>query len=51
MPNGVFLYVKEHPNAFGYNTIDFYQQLKMLSNVKLIGYSENTFDLIIRSIW
>lgn len=50
MPNGVFLYVKEHPNAFGYNTIDFYQQLKMLSNVKLIGYSENTFDLIIRSI-
>ena len=50
LPNNTWLYVKEHPNAYGYNRLDFYQQLRMLPNVKLIAYQNNTFDLLLQSI-
>lgn len=50
LPNNVFLYVKEHPNAFGYNLRDFYRQLELLPNVRLIHYAEDIQKLLVKSL-
>ena len=46
LPADVYLYVKEHKSALGDRSLKFYRELKKIPNIKLIGHTENTFDLI-----
>lgn len=46
LPQGVKLYVKDHISAWGYPSIDFYQKLCKLPNVRLLGPNEPTKQLI-----
>lgn len=46
LPEGAFLYVKEHPFMFGYRAKDFYERLKSIPSVKLIAPWENSLQLI-----
>lgn len=50
LPTGYFLYVKEHPSAFGYNPRDFYREVQRLPNVKLISPYENSLQLVSQSV-
>lgn len=50
LPSGSWLYVKDHPSAIGYPSIDFYRQISFLPNVKLISPQEDTKSLIASSI-
>lgn len=49
LPVNCWLYVKEHPAAFGRNSVEFYGELKKIVNVKLISPNENTQNLIVKS--
>ena len=46
LPLNSKLYVKEHPSLFPHKSISFYKKIKKISNVFLIGPSENNFKLI-----
>ncbi|MCR4943548.1 MAG: capsular biosynthesis protein, partial [Clostridium sp.] len=46
MPIGMKLYVKDHPHAFGYFSLDFYKKIKRIPNVKLIHCDENVNLLV-----
>ncbi|MCQ8228298.1 capsular polysaccharide export protein, LipB/KpsS family [Pantoea trifolii] len=48
LPQGVFLYVKDHISAWGYPSLDFYNKLKKLPNVKILAPTEQT-KLLIKS--
>ncbi len=49
LPDGYKLYVKAHPNGFGYEGIKFYKRIKAIPRVKLIHYSINPTELISKS--
>ena len=49
LPAGYMLYVKEHPNAVGYNELDFYKKVHYLPNVKLMSHTLNVRDFIVKS--
>lgn len=46
LPPGCWLYVKEHPSAVGYPTLEFYEKVSKLPNVRLIPPGGNTKQLI-----
>lgn len=46
LPEGCRLYVKDHISAWAYPSLDFYQRLKRLPNVRLMGPNEATKQLI-----
>ncbi|MFR0653183.1 hypothetical protein SB719_01080 [Pantoea sp. SIMBA_079] len=46
LPQGYKLYVKDHVSAWGYPSIKFYNDLKKLPNVNILGPNENTKKLI-----
>lgn len=46
LPEGVRLYVKDHISAWGYPTLDFYQRIKRLPNVRLLEPNAPTKKLI-----
>lgn len=46
LPVGRKLYVKDHVSAYGFQSLDFYQRLKQLPNVVLLGPNEPTKELI-----
>jgi hypothetical protein len=50
LPEGVRLYVKDHVSSFGLQSLEFYESLCRLPNVRLLSYSENTKKLIKESI-
>lgn len=50
LPLGTYLYVKEHTSAFGRRELKFYQMLKKLHNVRILGPWNNTDLLIVNSI-
>jgi len=49
LPFPMKLYVKEHPNAIGARSMNFYKTLKRIPNVVLISPGENLQNLIKRS--
>lgn len=46
LPPGCWLYVKDHPSAVGYPSLDFYRKVSKLPNVRLIPPGGNTKQLI-----
>ncbi len=46
LPYGMKLYVKDHPSAFGLQSIEFYKRVSRLPNVRLIHHQFNTRKLI-----
>lgn len=46
LPIGTDLYVKDHPNGIGFQSMKFYKQIKRLPNVKYIDPLANTKELI-----
>lgn len=46
LPEGHRLYVKDHVSAWGYPSLEFYNKIKRLPNVRLLGPNENTKQLI-----
>lgn len=50
IPAGRVLYVKDHPNAFGYKSLSFYKKIKSLPNVKLINPDFDSKKLIANSV-
>lgn len=50
LPIGRKLYIKEHPNAFGFKSVKFYQAIKKIPNARLISHKENTQELISNSL-
>jgi capsule polysaccharide modification protein KpsS len=50
IPYGSVLYVKDHISAAGFPTMEFYNKLNRLPNVRLIHYNENPKDLIKEAI-
>lgn len=46
LPEGMRLYVKDHVSAWGYPTLDFYQRLRQLPNVRLLPPEAPTKQLI-----
>ena len=46
LPLGEYLYVKEHPAAFGRHSLGMYREISQLFNVKLISPAENTKKMI-----
>lgn len=50
MPEGVFIYIKDHKSAYGFPSLDFYNNLKKLPNVRVIHPNENTKELIRKSL-
>jgi len=49
LPDGYKLYVKTHPNGFGYEGIQFYKKVKAIPRIKLIHYFINSKELIAKS--
>lgn len=49
LPQGMNLYVKDHVSAWGYPSLEFYNNLKKLPNVYVLGPNENTKSLIKKS--
>lgn len=49
LPNGVVLYVKDHPNAAGFKNLEFYEAIQRLPNVRLIHYRASVDALISKS--
>jgi len=49
LPQGTKLYVKDHVSAWGYPSLEFYNNLKKLPNVYVLGPNENTKSLIKKS--
>ena len=50
LPADTWLYVKEHPAAFGRHTLKFYSSLKCIHNVKIIAPREDNHLLISKAI-
>lgn len=50
LPEGCKLYVKEHFVNYGRMPLDYYNKLKQIPNVKLIGCEEDTKELIRNSL-
>jgi hypothetical protein len=46
LPKGVLLFVKENTLMLGRRNIVFYHELSKLKNVRVVGISENTYQLI-----
>lgn len=46
LPQGYKLYIKDHVSAWGYPSLKFYNDLKRLPNVNVLGPNENTKQLI-----
>lgn len=46
LPAGYYLYVKEHPHAYGIRPIRYYKKILKNPRVKLIKTEENTYNLI-----
>ncbi len=46
LPVGFELYVKEHPDMFGYRPRSYYLELKKIPNVKLINSNISSFEII-----
>ncbi len=53
LPEGYIIYVKEHPSqiwmereVYAFRTLKFYEELLKVPNVRLVPFSENTYDLI-----
>lgn len=46
LPQGCRLYVKDHISAWGYPSLKFYNDLKKLPGVNILGPNENTKELI-----
>ncbi len=49
LPFGTYLYVKDHKSSAGYPSLQLYEGLRKIPNVKLIHYNANTKALIKRS--
>ena len=49
LPDGYKLYVKPHPNGFGYGGVKFYKKIRAIPRVKLIPYFINPKELIVAS--
>ena len=49
LPLGTYLYVKDHANAVGVQSTDFYKKIQLLPAVKLIHHKVNIKNLIIKS--
>ena len=49
IPDGYQLYVKVHPNGFGFHDSGYYEKLKRIPRVKLIDYKINGKELIGKS--
>lgn len=50
LPEGMRLYVKDHMSAWGYPPLNFYNRIKRLPNVRLLGPNAPTKQLIKDSI-
>ncbi|RAZ91730.1 hypothetical protein DPM33_04330 [Mesorhizobium hawassense] len=50
LPEGVRLYVKDHMSAWAYPSLEFYQRIRSLPNVRLLGPDEPTKQLIKSSV-
>ncbi|MFB9985610.1 hypothetical protein ACFSQQ_40660 [Mesorhizobium kowhaii] len=50
LPEGVRLYVKDHMSAWAYPSLKFYQRIRSLPNVRLLGPDEPTKQLIKSSV-
>jgi len=50
LPEGVRLYVKDHISAWGYPSLDFYQRIRRLPNVRLLFPNAPTKKLIKTSL-
>ncbi|MFZ5981797.1 MAG: hypothetical protein ACOYVF_14345 [Candidatus Zixiibacteriota bacterium] len=50
LPVDRLLYVKEHVSALGRHSVEFYNEIKAIHNVRLIAPDENTPELICRSM-
>lgn len=46
LPDGIMLYIKDHPNAAGFKKISYYKRLCTLPNVRLIHYKHPTKSLL-----
>lgn len=46
LPEGITLYVKPHPRRNLLTNEDFYEQIRVLKNVKLLSSKANTYELI-----
>lgn len=46
LPEGMKLYVKDHISAWGYPSLDFYNKIKSLPNVRVLSPTEATKQLI-----
>ena len=49
LPEGMKLYVKDHMSAWGYPSLEFYNKLKKLPNVRVLSPGEATKQLIKKS--
>lgn len=49
LPEGIKLYVKDHMSAWGYPSLEFYNKLKKLPNVRVLSPGEATKQLIKKS--
>ena len=49
LPFGTYLYVKDHTNAVGVQSTDFYKKIQLLPAVKLVHHKVNIKNLIIKS--
>ncbi|MFZ5467444.1 MAG: hypothetical protein ACOZAI_09315 [Pseudomonadota bacterium] len=46
LPDGIMLYIKDHPNAAGFKKLSYYKRLYNLPNVRLIHYKHSTKSLL-----
>lgn len=46
LPNNVILYVKENPTSAGRRKLSYYEKIKSIPNVKLIGGDVNSIDVM-----
>lgn len=46
LPQGIMLYVKDHISAWGYPSLDFYEKILSLPNIRLLAPSAPTKELI-----
>jgi hypothetical protein len=46
LPDGIKLYIKDHPNAAGFKKLSYYKKLYSLPNVRLIHYKHSTENLL-----
>lgn len=46
LPEGTRLYVKDHPSAWGFPTLEFYRRIRRLPNVRLLAPDLSTKELV-----